>query len=222
MWLITAALSAAVLNGSAIAAPARTTVPLATADVRLGETAIGDLVADAILRAGKADLALVNAAQFRPGSVGPGKVNAADVAALLVKPDREWVVSSITGKAIRLAIERSLSRVPEASAHFLQVSGLRVRYDPKALSGHRVESLQIGTAPAQPTSMYRVAMPEDLAKGGSGYFTVPEINETTIVPEATGTLAEAITQLLEQTPELDYADLDRIVPANGPAPGAGE
>ena len=219
MWLTLVALNAAVVDGGWAAGSARTPIALSTEDVRLRETAGGDLVADAILKAGMADVALVNGALFRPDTVGPGKVTAAQVSALLADPDRKWVVSNISGNSLQLALERSLSRageVAEPSANFLQVAGIRVEYDPKATAGDRVTSLAIGRKPQQADSKYRVAMPEDLAKGGSGYFTVPEFNDTTILPETTGTLAEAINQLLEQTAELEYSDEkpERIVPLN--------
>ncbi|MBM3471780.1 MAG: hypothetical protein FJX75_00740 [Armatimonadetes bacterium] len=205
-------LATALSVGAGGALAARTETALTTEGVLQQETALGDLVADAIKEAGSAQAALVNATQFKPGTVPipPGKVTAGDISALLIKPQRPWVVSNITGACLGAALERSLSRAPQQSAHFLQVAGLRVTYDPKAAAGTRITSLKLGGQPVQDTATYRVAMPEDLAKGGSGYFTIPCFTETTIQDGATGTLADAITAFLEAHATLDYSALNRI------------
>ncbi len=229
MCLIMVALNAAFATAGLAADAARVAVPLSTAEVKTSETTGGDLVADAILEAakrvtaGEADIkpevALVNAGQFVSGTVGPGRVTAAQIFGLLTNPDRKWVVSRISGTALKLAMERSLSRAPEASGNFLQVAGIRVEYDENAPAGHRVTSLAIGNTRSQPNRKYHVAMPEDLAKGGSGYFTVrgfaleESSDKSTIVVEPDSTLADAIDELIAQVPqasELDYSELDRI------------
>ena len=190
---------------------ARATDPLTTEGVLQAETSLGDLVADSLREAGSAQAALVNATQFKPGAVPAGKVTGADVAALLTNPGRPWVVSKITGDCLKAALERALSRVPSDSAHFLQVSGLKVTYDPEATPGTRVTNLRIGDQPVQSKTEYRIAMPEDLAKGGSGYFTIPCFTKDSIQPGANGTLAEAITAYVDAHATLSYGTLDRIV-----------
>ena len=193
---------------------ARSTVELTSEGVLEKEVALGDLVADAIREAGQAQVALVNATQFKPGdAVAAGKVTAGDVSALLVKPGRQWVVSQITGECLKAALERSLSRCPSQSAHFLQVSGLKLTYDEKAGAGARITSLTVDGKAVQNATTYRVAMPDDLAKGGSGYFTIPCFSESTIQPDATGTLADAISAFLDAHATLEYGEPDRIVPA---------
>jgi 2',3'-cyclic-nucleotide 2'-phosphodiesterase (5'-nucleotidase family) len=203
-------LAAVLVVGTVSAFAARTPTPLTTEGVLQQETSLGDLVADAIKDAGSAQAALVNATQFKPGTIPAGKVTAGDISAWLIKPQRPWVVSNLTGECLKAALERSLSRAPQQSAHFLQVAGLRVVYDPKAAAGTRVTSLKVGGQPVQDTATYRVAMPDDLAKGGSGYFTIPCFTETTIQPGATGTLADAITAFVEAHATLDYSALNRI------------
>ena len=203
-------LAAVLAIGVGGAFAARSTTPLTTEGVLQQETSLGDLVADAIEEAGSAQAALVNATQFKPGTIPAGKVTAGDISALLIKPGRQWVVSNITGACLKAALERSLSRAPQQSAHFLQVAGLRVTYDPKAAAGTRITSLKVAGQPVQDTATYRVAMPDDLAKGGSGYFTIPCFTESTIQPGATGTLAEAIAAFVEAHATLDYSNLNRI------------
>ncbi len=207
-------LSLVLLVGVGAVHGARATDPLTTEGVVQAETSLGDLVADALQEAGSAQAALVNATQFKPGTVPAGKVAAGDISALLINPGRPWVVSKITGECLRAALERSLSRVPAGSAHFLQVAGLKVTYDANAAPGTRVTSLRIGGQPVQDKTEYRIAMPEDLAKGGSGYFTIACFNKDTIQPGATGTLAEAVAAYVEAHATLNYGTLDRIVTAN--------
>ena len=55
---------------------ARSTTPLTTEGVLQQETSLGDLVADAIEEAGSTQAALVNATQFKPGTIPAGKVTA--------------------------------------------------------------------------------------------------------------------------------------------------
>jgi 2',3'-cyclic-nucleotide 2'-phosphodiesterase (5'-nucleotidase family) len=205
--------TAVLLVGIGSAEAARSNEPLSSEGVLQQETSLGDLVADALKEAGSAQAALVNAAQFKAGTIPAGKVTPGDVSARLNNPTGKWVVSSLTGKCLKAALERALSRAsrePQPSAHFLQVAGLRVTYDRDAAAGARVTSLKIGGAPVQDNTTYRVAMPEDLAKGGSGYFTISCFNEGTIQPGATGTLVEAITALLDANATLNYSQLDRI------------
>jgi len=204
VWLFTIA--------AAVAAPSKSATPLTTEGVRVREVSGADLVADAVLRASGARIALLVAVQFKPETIPEGKVTPAEVARMLAKREVSWVVSRITGEGLKAAFERSLSRVPEESAHFLQVAGLRVEYDPRASSGHRVKSVTVGTEPLRDGTRYEVAMPEELAKGGSGYFVIPDFNENNIVPDRSGTLATAVSSFLDATPELKYAKPDRLVP----------
>jgi 5'-nucleotidase len=167
-------------------------------------------VADALREAGGAQAALVNATQFKAGTIAAGKVSGGDASALLINPGRAWVVSKITGECLKAALERALSRAPSDSAHFLQVSGLKVVYDPGAAPGARVAELRVDGQPVSAESEYRVAMPEDLAKGGSGYFTIPCFNKDAIEAGPPGTLAEAVTAYVDAHAALEYGVLNRI------------
>jgi len=214
LWLL--AFLGIVVGLTAVAAASRSTTPLTTDGVREREASAADVVADAVLKAGEAQAALLAASQFKTGTVNAGRVATADVTALLVKPERGWVVSNISGEGLRAALERSLSQAPEESAHFLQVAGLKLEYDPKAPAGHRITRLTLGGQEVQAGTRYRVAMTEDLAKGGSGYFVVPDFNENNIVPGRSGTVETAVGAFLEATPELKYpkpgGPPERIVP----------
>jgi 2',3'-cyclic-nucleotide 2'-phosphodiesterase (5'-nucleotidase family) len=211
-WLALVALPIA----GATAAPSRTATPITTKGMRSQEVSGGDLVADALLKAGEAQAALVHCGQLKEATIAAGKVTAADVTALLVRPEGSWVVSKISGEGLRTALERSLSQAPDESAYFLQVAGLRVEYDPKAPAGRRITRLTVGGSEVQPRASYRVAMPDDLAKGGSGYFVVPDFNENSIEAGRGGKLDAAASAFLEATPELKYPKPDergeRIVP----------
>ena len=194
----------------AAADAARTVTPLTTDGVREGETTLGDLVADSLMAAGKAQAALVSAAQFGSGTIEPGKVTAADVAGLLLKPTRHWVISNFTGETLRAGLERSLSRAPNPSAHFLQVAGIKVEFDPNGAPDERITKLTIKGAPVQDAATYRVALPEDLAQGGSGYFTVPGWADSQDKTGDSGTMSAAISKYLDAHPAIDYTDRDRI------------
>ena len=199
------------VGGVAWADPGKTATPLSVTGIREREVALGDLVADAIQDAAKADAALVSAAQFRTGDDIPaGKVAMEKVDALLGDPGRIWVVVSVRGSSLKTALERSLTRAPQASAHFLQVAGIKVTYDRAGGQGSRVKSLKIKNAAVQPETKYKIAMPEDLAKGASGYFTIPDFDGKSIIKEG-GSMSSAISAYLDKKGTVDYTKLDRIM-----------
>ena len=190
-------------------ADGETTAALTTEGSDAQETTFGDLTTDAIADAAGTTLALAPAVIFKPGEIPPGPVTIAAASALLHDPDETWAVIKLTGVQIRATLERAVSFAPTPRIFFLQVSGLTVVYDPEAPRGRKIKSLTVGFAPIDETETYEVAMPESLADGASGYFTIFE--DAPRVRTGTRGLAELVRDHVAARGSVSYTGLGRIV-----------
>jgi 2',3'-cyclic-nucleotide 2'-phosphodiesterase (5'-nucleotidase family) len=143
------------------------------ADVRSKETNLGNLIADGM--AAKANefiptyIALQNGGGIR-ASMDQGDITLGEV--LTVLPfGNNLVTLDLTGDEILAALEHSVS-APGAGA-FMQVSGLKFKYDQAKPVGERVWHVEALTADGyeelQPDKTYRVATNAFTADGGDGY-----------------------------------------------------
>jgi 5'-nucleotidase len=149
---------------------------------RIEECALGNLIADALRAETGAQIGLMNGGGVR-ADIEEGEITLGEV--LTVHPFGNTVSTfSASGAVIRAALENSVSaiRLNEAgqiaraggSGRFLQVSGLRFSYDPKAEPGSRVVSVEVqqadGTfAPLDDAAIYTVATNNFTRTGGDGY-----------------------------------------------------
>lgn len=136
------------------------------------ETAWGRLVADAVLSAGKADIAVVNAGALRSGTLEAGDVGDSDISALLSFGEDNVVTLSLSGAQIRAALERAASAYPTGSPAFLHCAGLSAAFDANAPSGKRVSSIRVASRALDDETTYATAMPVSLAEGAAGYFNI--------------------------------------------------
>ncbi len=154
-------------------------VPLATTAVELDsrtgtvrgrETAIGNLVADAMRAAVKADAAVTNGGGIRAGKVYPpgSTISRRDILSELPFGNRVVPVE-ISGQDLQRALENGLAQLPGASGRFPQVSELVIVADTKRPPGERIVSIKVGDAPLSPTRLYKVAINDFMARGGDGY-----------------------------------------------------
>ncbi len=185
-----------------------TTGELTSANAQREETSFGDLTADALVKATGTTIALVPAVVFKSGTIEPGPVTVEKVRELLAKPTDTWAVVMLTGVKLRETLERSVSRAPQPSSGFLQVSGIALTYDPQAPRNSRIVSLTISGAAVQPDARYDVAMPLSLAKGGSGYFTI--FGEDDIVRSGADEMADTIVSFVEEKGTVSYTGQGRI------------
>jgi 5'-nucleotidase len=131
-----------------------------------GESALGDLVADAQRLAVSADVAFMNPGGLR-ADLDAGPVTWA--ALFDVHPFGNAIVSvTLTGAQIEEALEQQW-RV--SRPRVLQISGMRYAWSEAAPVGARAREIEIGGRPLEPGRRYTVAVNEYLASGGDG-FTV--------------------------------------------------
>ena len=138
-------------------------------EIRRGESAFGDFVADLAREITLADVALFNGGGFR-ATIPAGDVTLKHVYQAF--PFRnELVVGDLTGAQLLAALGRSASLDPDDNpGAFLQVSGLRY-----AIAGGKLADAALGGHPLDPQRSYRVVMPDFLAEGGDGYAMLKEM-----------------------------------------------
>jgi 5'-nucleotidase len=151
--------------------------PIGAAMCRQEECAAGDLMAEALLAAGRrygATLAIANGGGIRAG-ISPGNITLGDVLTAFPFPNTLTVIT-ITGADLKAALEHGVANVglTESTGRFLQVAGLRYAYNPGQPAGSRLTSVECANSsghytPLKPEADYRVAMADFLYRGGDGY-----------------------------------------------------
>lgn len=137
---------------------------------------LGSLVADSYRAAYQADIALVNSGGIRNG-LPQGEISLLDVLNVLAF-DNSMVLLEVSGKEIYELLEHSVSKLPDASGGFSQVSGLVVYADISKAPGARIitATLEDGTR-IQPEQQYSLACNNFMAAGGDGYPILADKNK---------------------------------------------
>ena len=138
--------------------------------VRGEESAMGNLIADAMRAATGADITITNGGGIRADRTY-------DAGTVLTRRDiltelpfgNVTVVTEIPGSQILAALENGVSKVEEGAGRFPQVSGLTFVYDPSAPAGSRVTEVMIGDAALDADTVYKVATNDYMLGGGDGY-----------------------------------------------------
>ena len=152
-----------------------------SATVRGGEAAIGNLIADAMKAEMGADCAITNGGGIRANKQYPAGMTLTrrDILSELPFGNRT-VVTSVTGKAIREALENGLSQVENRAGRFPHVSGLKVVASFAKPSGSRVETVEINGAPLDDAKTYKVATNDFMLRGGDGYTSLAGKTSATV------------------------------------------
>ncbi len=136
-------------------------------NVRTKETNLGNLSADAVRAASKADVAFVNGGNIRV-DIQPGDITYGRVAELF--PFGNTIqVKKITGKDLLAMLEHSVSGYPATQGGFLQVSGLKFEFDPSQPVGSRVTEVTVGEKALDKAAEYSVGINDFMSIGGDGY-----------------------------------------------------
>jgi 2',3'-cyclic-nucleotide 2'-phosphodiesterase (5'-nucleotidase family) len=138
--------------------------------VRGEESAMGNLIADAIRDATGADVAIMNGGGIRADrTYDPGtKLTRGDIFTELPFGNKT-VLTELPGSQILAALENGVSLVEKGAGRFPQVSGMTYTLDPTAPAGSRVSDVMVGGAPLDPDKIYRLATNEYVLGGGDGY-----------------------------------------------------
>jgi 5'-nucleotidase / UDP-sugar diphosphatase len=141
-----------------------------SASVRSQETAIGNLIADAIRASTGAEVGITNGGGIRGNKQYPAgaTITRRDILTELPFGNATAMVE-ITGKDIRDALENSVSQIDNRAGRFPQVSGIVVTVDTKAAVGSRITAITLGGKDLDPAAKYKVATNDFMLGGGDGY-----------------------------------------------------
>ncbi len=138
--------------------------------VRTQETAIGNLIADALRAQTQSDIAIINGGGIRGNKQYPAEVRLTRRDVLTELPFGNRAVKlAVTGDMIRAALENGVSDVANAAGRFPQVSGLTFTADLAKPPGQRVSVVMIAGKPLDPAAKYTLATNDYMAGGGDGY-----------------------------------------------------
>lgn len=147
-------------------------MPLDTrrSSVRSGETAFGNLVADAMRHHVQAELAFFNAGSIRGDRQYPAKT---PISRGLLQRElpfaNQVVLVELSGEQIWQALEHSVSRVDELKGRFLQLANMQVEWEPLAPQGQRIRAVTVAGKPLELAKNYRVATYDYLIAGGDDF-----------------------------------------------------
>jgi 2',3'-cyclic-nucleotide 2'-phosphodiesterase (5'-nucleotidase family) len=152
-----------VIGSSTVALDARSQL------LRTQETNLGDFVADLLRERLETDVALVNGGAIRTNrTVPPGPLSKRDLHGLL--PFTDVVLKlEMRGRDLRAALEHGLAQTDRIGGGFLQVSGIRLVWDPRLAAGRRLVSAAVGGRALEDETTYTVAVPGYLVRGGDGF-----------------------------------------------------
>jgi 5'-nucleotidase/UDP-sugar diphosphatase len=141
-----------------------------TALVRTQETAIGNLVADAIRVSTGADAVVFNSGAIRANVryAAGHRLTRRDILSELPFGNTTVLVA-LTGTQLLALLEHGFATLEHASGRFPQVAGLKITVDRKRPAGSRIVSVQVGDAPLDPKGTYEVAANNFMFSGGDDY-----------------------------------------------------
>ncbi len=140
------------------------------ATLRTGESNWGNLIANALRQAVKADIGLTNGGGIRGDRTYEAGSTLTRRDVLTELPFGNVVVKlELSGADLLAALENGVGRVEDKAGRFPQVAGLRFVYDPAKDKGSRVISVGIGGQALDRAKLYTVATNDYIANGGDGY-----------------------------------------------------
>jgi 5'-nucleotidase len=146
-----------------------------------GESALGNLIADAHRSVAEADIAFTNPGGIR-NDLQAGEVTWGEL--YVVQPfGNDLVKMTMTGDQILRALNQQWRQVGDSvEVKFLQISGIKYTWDPSRPLGDRIVSAALEDGiPLQSDAEYTVAANGFLASGGDGFTVFAEAGQRTVV-----------------------------------------
>lgn len=178
-------------------------VPATREQTAAGESALGNLIADAQRAKGGTQLAFLNPGSMR-ADLEAGEVTWGELFA--IQPFRNDVIRMrLTGAQIERLLEQQWEGQPEA--RILQISGLRYRWSPDSPVGDRVRpgDIEVAGAPLDLNASYTVTVNNFIATGGDSFTVLLEGAGRAVVG---GTDDDAFVEYVERLPRPFAATTD--------------
>lgn len=169
--------------------------------VRIGETNLGNLIADAMVEATGADIGFTNGGGIR-ASIPAGDITVGDI--MTSFPFNNFLsVIEITGSEVMEALEKGVDSYPEQAGHYPHVSGMKYKFDPSKEVGSRIVEVIVNNEPIDLEKTYKLVTNDFIAIGGDGYTMFigkPIIAEGALLSDA---LIEHVKALGELNPVVE-------------------
>ncbi|MGL6173161.1 MAG: bifunctional metallophosphatase/5'-nucleotidase [Cellulosilyticaceae bacterium] len=137
------------------------------ANVRTGETNLGQLATDAMIKETGAQMAITNGGGIR-ASIPAGDITMNHV--VTVFPFGNTVmVKEIKGSDIKAALEHGVSEYPEQKGAFPHTAGITFTLHTQEAVGNRISNIKIAGEDLQLDKLYTVVTNDFMAAGGDGY-----------------------------------------------------
>jgi 2',3'-cyclic-nucleotide 2'-phosphodiesterase/3'-nucleotidase len=177
------------------------------------ETTIGNLITDAMLAAGGADIAMQNPGGMR-ADLDSGLVTRGDIYAVMPF-DNTIVIEELTGAEVRRSLDEAMVR-----GRVTQVSGMRYTFDPGRPELNRViEVTDRNGVPLDDAKYYRVACNNFMATGGDDYATLASgRNLTDTNRPIRDAIEDYVRKLTARGAAIDVRPDGRIQQVQAPAP----
>jgi 2',3'-cyclic-nucleotide 2'-phosphodiesterase (5'-nucleotidase family) len=213
-WLPSLSFVLLLLAVSALALPATAQTiqinsDLTTRNVRMEESNLANVIADALRDSEKADIAFLTASSFADVTINRGSATPGDIVRALEYLDDTVFIVRLTGAQVRQALEHSVAIYPQRNPAFLQVSGITVTIDPAQEKGSRIVSIRVGRAPLDESKTYQVVMPSPLANGALAYYKV--WGKSDIVRNTEKTLEQVVSDYLSGVRSLGNRSEERLI-----------
>ena len=165
--------------------------------IRFEENTLGNLVADAFKFLGNSDISLVCAGTIRD-NIKKGNITFNNILNILPFSGK-IIVEEVKGQDILDALELSVKSLPKSSSKFMQVSGIKFKYDDSFESTVKVDEFEnfvrvegerrvfdvyVNDEKIDVNKNYTVTIEDFLAEGGDGYsmFTKYDFkNDTSMI-----------------------------------------
>jgi len=177
--------------------------------VRNSEQPLGNLVADAMRTISGADIALTNGGGLR-ADLRPGDLTKLDMNAVLPFGN-VLVVLEVTPADIFAIMELGISRLPEMSGGFPQISGMDVQFVMSREPLDRITSITIDGNVLNRndnTTKFTLVTNNFIAAGGDGYTMLPDLSRVSELGSLDDVLIEYITDNLDGKITAENARID--------------
>ena len=180
------------------------------ANVRTGETTLGNVITDAMRESTGADIAFTNGGGIR-ASIPAGDITFNHIITSFPFTNTLAVIE-VSGAELMTALEHGVDLYPAQAGHFPHVSGMTYKFDAGKEVGSRIVEVMIDGKPLDLASTYKLVTNDFMAAGGDGYTM---FEGKAFVAEG-GLLSDVLVEYVEANKELNPSIEGRIT--NIPAP----
>ena len=178
--------------------------------VRGEESAMGDLIADAMIAQSGAEVAVTNGGGIRGDKIYPaGTVLTRKDVFTELPFGNKTVVEEISGADLLAGLENGFSQVEQGAGRFPQVGGMTVTVDLTKAAGARVQTVTINGKPLDPAATYKLATNDYMIGGGDGYTAFSK-GKVLVDPSAAHLMASDVIDYIQAKKTIDVKVDGRI------------